>query len=451
MKKSLYLFAGLMLCLLAAAPPASAGTLSGVVRNGTTGSVVSGQDVILISLQGGMQPVATVKTDAQGRYNFDRPEIGGGPLLVRVPYRNVNYHQSVPPGTATADVEVFEPTASFASLALVNHVIIFQPNGAVLVVGEEFSIHNLSKPMATYDAPGGSFEFVIPDGATLGRVTASGPAGMPLEQGTIDKSKNRYGVVFALKPGENTIRVAYELPYTGNQASLKAVSPMAAQRVVLAGPQGIQISSDGFAPAGTEQGYAFLSRDSVAANSPVAVSVSGTASAPAAAGTGGGDARDSGAAPAADSANVTVVPPRVASVQYILIAGFVLMFALGAVYLWRQPRAVVAADGSAGLSPAPGFESSPGPSQRKRKQSRDASPALASAAPVAHSTAAAAAPIAAPPSVSDIDRAVHLSLDELKDAFFRLELRHQAGTISEEEYARERARMEGVLRNLVRG
>jgi hypothetical protein len=224
---------------------------------------------------------------------------------------------------------------------------------------------------------------------------------------------------------------------------------MAAQRVVLAGPQGIEISSDGFAPAGTEQGYAFLSRDSVAANSPVAVSVSGTASAPAAAGTGGGDARDSGAAPAADSANVTVVPPRVASVQWILIAGFVLMFALGAVYLWRQPRAVVAADGSAGLSPAPGFESSPGASQRKRKQSRDASPALASAAPVARSTAAA--PMAAPPSVSEIDRGVNLSLDELKDAFFRLELRHQAGTISEEEYARERARMEGVLRNLVRG
>jgi len=55
-----------------------------------------------------MQPVATVKTDAQGRYNFDRPELGGAPMLVRVPYRNVNYHQSVPPGTATADVEVFE-------------------------------------------------------------------------------------------------------------------------------------------------------------------------------------------------------------------------------------------------------------------------------------------------------------------------------------------------------
>jgi len=39
----------------------------------------------------------------------------------------------------------------------------------------------------------------------------------------------------------------------------------------------------------------------------------------------------------------------------------------------------------------------------------------------------------------------------LKDGLFRLELRRQAGTIGEEEYARERQRMEKVLRDLVRG
>ena len=39
----------------------------------------------------------------------------------------------------------------------------------------------------------------------------------------------------------------------------------------------------------------------------------------------------------------------------------------------------------------------------------------------------------------------------LKDTLFRLELRRQAGTISEEEYNQERARAEKVLRDLVRG
>ena len=46
---------------------------------------------------------------------------------------------------------------------------------------------------------------------------------------------------------------------------------------------------------------------------------------------------------------------------------------------------------------------------------------------------------------------VRAGLDALKDSLFRLELRRQAGTISEEEYARERARVETVLRDLVKG
>jgi hypothetical protein len=41
-------------------------------------------------------------------------------------------------------------------------------------------------------------------------------------------------------------------------------------------------------------------------------------------------------------------------------------------------------------------------------------------------------------------------MESLKDQMFRLELRRQAGTISEEEYAQERAQAEKVLRELVR-
>jgi hypothetical protein len=56
-----------------------------------------------------------------------------------------------------------------------------------------------------------------------------------------------------------------------------------------------------------------------------------------------------------------------------------------------------------------------------------------------------------PPSLADVDAAVGSSLDSLKERIFRLELRRQAGTITEEEYAQERARTEKVLRDLVRG
>ena len=51
----------------------------------------------------------------------------------------------------------------------------------------------------------------------------------------------------------------------------------------------------------------------------------------------------------------------------------------------------------------------------------------------------------------EVNREVRGSLDELKDSLFRLELRRQAGTISDADYSRERQRMEQVLRDLVRG
>ena len=59
-------------CLAAAA--AHAGTVSGVVHNGTNSNKpAAGVDVLLIQLQGGMQVVASTKTDADGRYHFDNP------------------------------------------------------------------------------------------------------------------------------------------------------------------------------------------------------------------------------------------------------------------------------------------------------------------------------------------------------------------------------------------
>src|SRR5262249_52691785 len=54
-------------------------------------------------------------------------------------------------------------------------------------------------------------------------------------------------------------------------------------------------------------------------------------------------------------------------------------------------------------------------------------------------------------SLSALDKEAAMSLDGLKDLIFKLELRRQAGTISEAEYTAERARAEQILRDLVRG
>ncbi len=50
-----------------------------------------------------------------------------------------------------------------------------------------------------------------------------------------------------------------------------------------------------------------------------------------------------------------------------------------------------------------------------------------------------------------MNQKVHANLDEMKENLFKLELRRQAGTISEQDYTREHARMQKVLRDLVKG
>jgi len=47
--------------------------VTGAVHNGTNGKPAAGVDIILIQLQGGMQSVASTKTDALGNYKIDNP------------------------------------------------------------------------------------------------------------------------------------------------------------------------------------------------------------------------------------------------------------------------------------------------------------------------------------------------------------------------------------------
>jgi hypothetical protein len=253
------------------------GTLQGTVRNGTTGQAAAGVDVILIQLQGGMQPVANTKTDAQGRFEFTHSQIGAGPMLVRAVYRGVNYHEPVPPGKTTADIQVFEPTDKAGTFAIAARAVILQPNASDLLVGEEYNIENKTQPPMAYFHQNGSFVFALPDGAQLSQVSAAGASGMPVVQGTIDKGKGLEAIDFPFRPGESNVRVSYKVPYAGNETKLRISSPYPVARLAVFAPPGVTITGDGFAPAGQEQGFNAYIREAVAANTPLIVSVSGTA------------------------------------------------------------------------------------------------------------------------------------------------------------------------------
>jgi hypothetical protein len=360
-------------------------------------------------------------------------------MLIRVVYGGVNYHEPVPPGKTTADVQVFEPTDKPNAFSVTNHAVIVQPNGSDLMVGEEYSIENKTQPPVAFYRADGSFDFSIPDGADFSQASAWGSAGMPVVQGTIDKGKNKLAIAFAFRPGESGVRISYKLPYPGNQITLKNVSAYATDRLIIAAPPTVQISGDGITPAGQDQGFSVYTRAAIAADAPLAIKISGTAPMP----PSNQGASENGTPPADNSGNpsvnsrleasgaegttaaTTTVPARLDSLKWILVGGFASIFVLGFIYLFRRPQVIT--------------------------PTNEGVPAVAAmAAQMSHPVASTPKPVKAE-TVADVTRAVRGSLDELKDSLFRLELRRQAGTITEDEYERERGQMEKVLRDLVRG
>src|SRR5436305_6177720 len=100
-----------------------AGDLQGSVKNGTTGKPAADVEVILIQLQGGMQPVANSKTDAQGRFSFSNPSLGAQPMLVRAVYKGINFHEPVPPGRSDVEVSIFEPSKDPKTIAVTSRIV----------------------------------------------------------------------------------------------------------------------------------------------------------------------------------------------------------------------------------------------------------------------------------------------------------------------------------------
>jgi hypothetical protein len=423
-------FLQLLVTVLLLAGASRAATMHGTVNNGTTGKPAGNVEVILIQLQGGMQPVAHTKTDASGQFTFDNPGIGAQPMLIRAEYKGVNFHQPLPPGKDSVTVDVFEPTGEAKTISVPSHVVIFQPNGAKLLVGEEYGVKNDSKPPVAYFRTDGNFVAVLPHQADLKQIAAAGPSGMPVVQSTIDKGKNKYAIAFAFRPGESEVRLSYEIPYPNNSTTVNLPTAYGGGRLLVVAPPTVQVTGGGLQMAGQEQGMNIYERATVTTGSVVAVNLSGTAPPPAAAGgpdAGGGapgraENVQGGDAPAA----IQVVPGRLDGLKWPLVVGFCVLFVLAAILLARKPVAIAV--------PAPAASSS-----------ENAQPASPAPGKIPASAAANG------DSLTALDHATTTSLDALKDQLFRLELRRQAGTIGDEEYARERAKAEQILRDLVRG
>jgi len=218
--------------------------ITGTVTNGTTGKPAAGADVTLLSLSQGMQEVGSTRADAQGKFSFKAPADQNAPHMVRAMHDGVSYFPKggpLMPGRTTAEVTVFDGAAKVEGLQQMVEVNRIQADGNQLQVIALFAVQNESKPPRTLVADR-TFEFTLPEGATIDSGLARGPGGQPINDTPTEAgAKNRFAFSFALKPGETQFQVSYHLPYSGKASfTPKPLAPV--QHFVVMTAKGISFT-----------------------------------------------------------------------------------------------------------------------------------------------------------------------------------------------------------------
>ncbi|MGA8214839.1 MAG: carboxypeptidase regulatory-like domain-containing protein [Candidatus Sulfotelmatobacter sp.] len=228
---------------------ASAQTLTGTVKNSTTGKPAAGDDVVLLKLAQGMEEAGRTKTDAQGHFTFKLDDTQS-PHLVRVIHQEVTYHRMAPPGTTSVELEVYDVGKKIDGISVVADVMRVQAEQGQLEVMRAFAVQNTSKPPRT-QMNEHNLEFYVPAGAKVIDGSAMTAGGQPITSAPVPEGeKNRYAFIFPLRPGITTFQVAYQLPYSGS-ANLDPKSIYPLEHFVAILPKSMQFNSNtgaGFSP-----------------------------------------------------------------------------------------------------------------------------------------------------------------------------------------------------------
>jgi hypothetical protein len=229
--------------------------VDGVVFNGTTGTPQANAIVSLVQPgQGGMQTLASVKTDAQGKFHFDKDTSPGAPTLIQALYQGVTYTKPVLPGTPTTGihVDVYDSTSKTGTARVAQHFIVLQPGPSEMTVSE--GILYQGDPKLTYSDPSkGSFQFYLPPEANgKVQVTINPAGGMPIQR-PAEKTKvaNVYKVDYPIKPGETRFDLNYTVPVTNPMTFSKKVLHTEGETDLVA-PQGVTLKSDDIELRGQE-------------------------------------------------------------------------------------------------------------------------------------------------------------------------------------------------------
>lgn len=414
-----------MLC----AATALAATVSGKITNRTTGKPSPGDTVAVINTAKSMDEIAKVTSDAQGQFHADAPD--GGQILLHITHKGAEYFKSVPPGTPSVDIDVYDSAAKVDGVTGEALVIRAETDttGKTLNVTENFFVQNASAPPRTQFG-GNTLEFYLPKDAVVAQALANAPAGLPtnVEVKTIDAASGHYAFTFPIRPGDTRFQVAYTVPYSGKLPfAIKLSGPTNDVAVML--PKTMQFDGGtAFQPVNVDPNALSYDAHSPAAGKPVQFTLSGAGQLPqsqeevgggAQSGGGGaqpaqasGGTRPGGGLGAPEDPEGTGDPWS--KYKWLILGGLGLALAAGAAIMLRNSPAQAVA----GTAPAGSADSYP----------PYPSPAEAAAAPVS--------PAAKPGSM----------LQTLKDELFELETDRLAGKLTDTEYAEHKAAFDLVLR-----
>ena len=413
MKSSSRLLALLALFLLSSF--AFAATLTGTVKNGTTGNPAAGDDVVLINLSQGMDEAGRTKTDAQGKFSIKLDDTGG-PHLVRVIHQGVTYHRMAPPGTTSVDAQVFDVAKKVEGLNVVADLMYVQTGQGQLGISRLFEIDNNSQPPRT-QMNDQNLEFYLPEGVQIDQSQAQTAGGQWVESAAVpQKEKGRYAFVFPLRPGATQFQVSYHLPYNGS-ATIDPKPLYAMEHFVIVLPQSIQFSA---AQAGLfkdqkppEPGAVAEVAVNVHPGQSLAFSISGEgmlqSQNSAGGGEGGGAASTSQAGdsrPGGGLGPPIEAPDPLEKYRLPILLGFGVVLVAGAIYMAKRPQAARIPDF------APADVTTP-------------------EAPQAAQSATSPRP--------------GLLMEALKEEMFELEMEHKQGKITQQEYEKAKAALDQTL------
>ena len=206
----------LLVCWLSTSAAFGAGpqSLTGVVRDQTTGRPAVGDEVILLRLAQGLQQEARTKTDAHGLFSL-KVTLANAHLVVRVLHQGVNYDQAVT-GSAPLQITVFDAVTKAPGLTGNMGIAQIESDGKILKVTEMYAVTNASSPPVTQSGSN-NILISVPENGAMQWAEVKGPGSIWLKvpSALAKVQENKYTISFPLRPGDTLFKFMFSLAYKG--------------------------------------------------------------------------------------------------------------------------------------------------------------------------------------------------------------------------------------------